>query len=395
MNIKLICGYPFPIGLSATNRIISYCKGLVENNNDVEIIIINPTEDANNVINKNICGIYNGIRFKYTWINTVWPLSYPKKITIFILSFFKSLFYVYTNSLNNKIDSIISSYDSGIVNLAYFILSKLIRSKFVYIVDEYPYPLRYGKEPSPLRKLWIRYIHRLFDGIIVMTNTLKEYFLDKIRKEAKILIMPMTVESDRFLENSEPSPIKGKYIAYIGELSGNKDGVIDLIEAFRLISNKYPTLKLYIIGRTKNKIENDEFIERVSKYNLNERIILTGRMHRDLVPSYLNNAAVLALARPNTLRSQGGFPTKLGEYLSTGKPVVCTAVGEIPEYLTDGGNAFLVEPDNIVKFAEKLEYVLDNPLLAEKVGNEGQKVAINIFNYKVQAKRMNDFLKTL
>lgn len=395
MNIKLICGYPFPIGLSATNRIISYCKGLVENNNEVEIVIINPTENKNNIINKSVSGTYSGIEFHYSWINTIWPANYIMKIILFALSFSRSLIYCYKKNRDNKIDVIISSYDSLIVNLIYFILSKTIKCKFIYIVDEYPYPLRYGKAPSLFRRLSIKSMCRLFDGIVVMTGALKEYFSDKIKKNAKLLVMPMTVETERFLNNNEPSPVEGKYIAYIGELSGNKDGVKDLIEAFRIIAGKFSELKLYIIGKSKTKIEYNEFEEVISKYDLKERIILTGRMHRDLVPSYLNHAAILALARPNTIRSQGGFPTKLGEYLAAGRPVVCTAVGEIPNYLTDGINAFLVEPDNNEKFAGKLKFVLENPEAAEKVGKEGQKVAINVFNYKMQSARMSGFLKEL
>jgi glycosyltransferase involved in cell wall biosynthesis len=395
MNIKLICGYPFPIGLSATNRIITYCKGLVENLDDVQVVIINPTEDKNNVINKENCGIYKGIKFQYVWADTIWPSNYLKKIIVFILSFIKSLSYVYKNNSCSKIDVIISSYDSGVVNLAYYFVSKLITCKLVYIVDEYPSPIRYGRKPFLFRWLSIKYLYTLFDGIIVMTLTLKAYLRNKVRKETKFLVMPITVEPERFLDNRRPSPVKGKYIAYIGELSENKDGVNDLIEAFGLIAPELPDLKLYIIGRTKNESESHHFEELISKYNLEKRILLTGRLHRDLVPAYLNNAVLLALARPDTIRSQGGFPTKLGEYLSTGRPVVCTAVGEIPNYLSDCENAFLVEPNDVRKFADKLQFVLNNLAIAEKVGRAGQKLALDVFNYKVQSKRMHEFLESL
>ena len=395
MNIKLICGYPFPIGLSATNRIISYCKGLVENNNDVKVVIINPTEDKNNIVNKEVCGVYKGIKFQYTWADTIWPSYYPEKFFVFILSFINSLTYVYKNNSGSKIDIIVSSYDSGVVNIAYYFLSKIIKCKFVYIVDEYPSPIRYGRKPFLFRWLSIKYLYTLFDGIIVMTLTLKAYLRNKVRKETKFLVMPITVEPERFLDNRRPSPVKGKYIAYIGELSDNKDGVNDLIEAFGLIAPEFPDLKLYIIGSTKNKFECRHFLELISKYNLEERILLTGRVHRDFVPAYLNKAVLVALARPDTIRSQGGFPTKLGEYLATGRPVVCTAVGEIPNYLIDCENAFLVEPNNVRKFADKLQFVLNNLVLAEKVGREGQKLALDVFNYKVQSKRMHKFLESI
>jgi glycosyltransferase involved in cell wall biosynthesis len=395
MNIAIICSYPFPMGFAATNRILSYSQGLTENNNKVKIIICRPTERINNIVNSKTAGNYTGIDYQYSWYSTIWPANYVKKITVFLLSFFTSIIILIKDNNIVKIDCIISSIDFGFMNLTLSLLAKLINCKIVYIVDEYPYPLRYDRKPSLVRIMSIRYLFRVFDGMIVMTNTLKEYFKDKVRKDAKFLVMPMTVESERFLKNISKSPIEGNYIAYAGDLSRNKVSVGELIKAFQLISKDFPELKLCIVGYTKSKSEKDELIKIISDRNLKERIILTGRIDRELIPCYLNNAVILAMVEPDSFRSRGCFPTKLGEFLSTGRPVVCTAVGEIPFYLTDGVNAFLVEPDNIEKFAGKMKYVLKNPLLADKVGNAGQKVAMNVFNYKVQTKRMNEFLNEL
>jgi glycosyltransferase involved in cell wall biosynthesis len=395
MNIALICPYPFPIGQAATNRIISYSRGLVEINNLVKVIILRPTEKANNIINKDITGKYAGISFQYSWKDTIWPSGYIKKIIVFILSFFNSILIMSNDNSVKKVDCIISSTDFGFINITLFLLSKLIDCKFVYIADEYPYPIRYGRKPSLIRKFSIAYLFRLFDGIIVMTDALKKYFKDKAGKDAKFLVMPITVETERFINKNELPPISGDYIIYAGDLDRNKAAVLNLIEAFKTISGEFPTLKLCIAGGTKKEADFNEYIKIISEARLAERIIMTGIIHRDKIPCYLNNAAILAIAEPRTYRSEMGFPTKLGEYLATGKPVVCTAVGEIPNYLTDGINAFLVEPGNNEKFAGKLKFVLENPEAAEKVGKEGQKVVLNTFNYKIQARHMNSFLRGL
>ena len=47
----------------------------------------------------------------------------------------------------------------------------------------------------------------------------------------------------------------------------------------------------------------------------------TGRTSPEVMPQILTDASILALARPNNVQSQNGFPTKLGEYLATGNPV--------------------------------------------------------------------------
>ena len=89
------------------------------------------------------------------------------------------------------------------------------------------------------------------------------------------------------------------------------------------------------------------------------------------------------MSRPNNIQAKYGFPTKLGEYLATGRPVIVTAVGDIPFYLDDGVNAFIAEPNNIQSFADKLEECFSNEDKAIKIGQKGQETAIKFFDYRV------------
>lgn len=102
----------------------------------------------------------------------------------------------------------------------------------------------------------------------------------------------------------------------------------------------------------------------------------------------------MALARPTSLQSTGGFPTKLGEYLSTGNPVVVTAVGDIPKYL-NRDNSFIVEPDNNEKFAEEIISIWRNYSEAKKIGEKGKKIVEGVFDYRVQTKRLHQFINSL
>ena len=104
------------------------------------------------------------------------------------------------------------------------------------------------------------------------------------------------------------------------------------------------------------------------------------------------NANVLALARPDSHQAQGGFPTKLGEYLATGKPVCVTSVGEISDYLKDNISAFIAEPGNVDSFIDALNRVLCNAKHAEYVGLNGKIVAEKEFSIDIQSKRLATFL---
>ena len=178
-------------------------------------------------------------------------------------------------------------------------------------------------------------------------------------------------------------------------MGGSKDGVPILIDAFKLVCNEFDNVKLYLIGDASNQEEFNKLKQKVNELKLTDKVVFTGKINREDIPMYLCNASILALARPKSLQAKGGFPSKLGEYLSTGNPVIVTKVGEIPKYLTDCENAFLSEPDSAKAFAEKLNFVLSNIKLAKRVGQKGREVAIKQFNYKTQAKRIINFIDEL
>lgn len=225
-----------------------------------------------------------------------------------------------------------------------------------------------------------------------MTHKLAEYFKDKIRKDCKTIVVPMTVEPERFSVKRDNK--LGEYIAYCGDIGGNKDGVHNLITAFSYIANDFPNLKLILIGGSKNPDERLKLEAYVKKINC-KNVVFYGVVTRDEIPPLLINAKILALARPSSLQSAGGFPTKLGEYLSTGKPTIVTSVGDIPLYIEDGKHAFLVSPDDNKAFAEKIKFVMNNYEQALDVAKHGKSLVYETFNYKVQAERMSEYLLDL
>ena len=129
--------------------------------------------------------------------------------------------------------------------------------------------------------------------------------------------------------------------------------------------------------------------------NVFDRLVFTGRVARDEMPKYLCNARVLTLARPTGLQAEGGFPSKLGEYLATGRPVVVTSVGEIPEYVVDQDTAFLALPDSELDFAEKLAYALEHRSMGDEVGQRGRALAVREFDYRCQGERILEFFQRL
>jgi glycosyltransferase involved in cell wall biosynthesis len=116
---------------------------------------------------------------------------------------------------------------------------------------------------------------------------------------------------------------------------------------------------------------------------------------REEITRYITHADALVMVRGKDLESDASYPSKLTEFLSTGNPVVTVTVGELSTYLSDGVHAFLVEPGEPDKMADKLSYIFNNYGLAKEVGLHGKELASGIFNYNFQSKRMIDFINSL
>jgi len=257
--------------------------------------------------------------------------------------------------------------------------------------NEYPHAVVRNRAESLLVEYFLRVQARRFAGMALMTRRLEAFFLGRVRGCPPTVVIPMTVENERFADpGSRPFPFP--YVAYCGKLVDDKDGVPILIDAFSRIASEFPDLRLVLVGGDRDAATRQALERAVAGRCDGNRVVLTGRLSRQMVPAYLSHAQVLALARPRSRQAEYGFPTKLGEYLASGRPVAVTAVGEIPEYLRDGDNARLARPNDAGDFARVLRELLLAPEVAAEIGRRGRQVARGVFDSHVQGQRLGEFI---
>ena len=224
------------------------------------------------------------------------------------------------------------------------------------------------------------------DGMIVCSNFLKNYY----RKftTSPITIIPLVVDTQKFITADYPPE---KYIAYCGDFGGNKDGLPILLDAFAIVSSSFPEYKLYLIGDTSEDDSMKILKDYVNKLKLSSKIVFTGRISHDMMPQILSKASLLVLSRPANKQAEGGIPSKLAEYLATGRPTIITKVGELDKYFTDNKDLFFAIPGSVQDFAAKMQYVLSNYTQASKIGKQGAE-CIQQFDYKIWSEKLIKFL---
>jgi glycosyltransferase involved in cell wall biosynthesis len=381
--------FTFPEGNAATNRVHTFAKGFLEHNLKAVVICFR------NEYTEDIRGIFEGIEFCYPFGQKARSKYFFIRRWVKLRKYFKTYSYLRELCIDNDILAINLWTNTLRAQLFVYYLGKRFNIKIIHEHSEHP--LRECQKPW-IKRYWGEIKSfigtRLCDGIFCISQFLADFYKSRSVKEEKLLIVPSTVDNKRF-KIAGASPLPYNYIAYCGSLTIKKDGVNILIDSFSQIAGDKPEIDLVLIGKGDSEEEESAIRKQTERLDLSQRVHFLGQMSRTEVPFYLSGARVLALARPKSIIADAGFPSKLTEYLSTGKPVVVTRVGEIPLYLQDRENAFLAGPDSAKDFARQLSYVLDNYEFALTVANRGKILSETIFNYNYQAERMLEFIRSL
>ena len=351
---------------AVSNRLLGYIKAIDEMKIavDVTVVFFLPDENCSKIKDK-----FHHVKIEYLW-------DKHKSTNLFVKAFF---FYInkWKFSRRLKEGDIIYTYQCNcLTNIG------TSHSKVKCFAERTEHPKVSSGYNSRLVALSPKRYNKTLmglDGLFVVSTPLKDYFISEGISESKIHIINMTVDPKRFI-SLKKQQVDIKYIAYCGTASNNKDGVDELIKAFAIIAHQYDDIKLMIIGKTPSKVDESGNLSLIKQLGIKDKVIFTGIVESERIPQLLKNAEVLALARPDSLQAQCGFPTKLGEYLLTGNPVVVTKVGDIPKFLVHEESALLANQRDPKDFAKKIKWVLDNPVLAKKIGENGAKLALREFN---------------
>ncbi len=154
-----------------------------------------------------------------------------------------------------------------------------------------------------------------------------------------------------------------------------------------------PKLDLHLVGKA--EFRRDELLALAARCGSSERLVLEDQFVSDaaLRARYRGARVLLAPLRDDD-RSRARFPSKVADYLLSGRPVVSNTVGEVATYLQDGWSAFLAPPGDERAFADAVKRALDHPD-REEIAERGKQVALEQFDLSVQGPRIVHWLSEL
>lgn len=221
--------------------------------------------------------------------------------------------------------------------------------------------------------------------IIVPSQEIAEIF-DWMRILPKKIVVHLGTNSKKFCPASDKNLMKKELnipedkliIGYVGRIAREKD-VLTLYHAFVRIRKEYQNALLLIIGNGLN-----DLIYVMSKKNV---IILPAQ--NNIVPYY---QIMDIFVQPSLTETTS---LTVMEAMSCGLPVISTKVGFIKNYIIKDVNGMFFEKHNAYSLSTKLEIMITNKDLREKLGKNARETILNHYQWDNTANEISKILENM
>lgn len=166
-----------------------------------------------------------------------------------------------------------------------------------------------------------------------------------------------------------------------------------ILDAFKAVKEKHNEAKLTLVlsGNEKQMKDIREFIKDTHIESIEIKYQIS---QEELFMLYDNSLGLLIPLDPNSIQDEARFSQKIAEYISSKRPIITNAVGEIPYYFENEKSAMIAEY-SAESFSKAMMKLIENKDLANIVGKGGYNVGITSFEYKKVSKNIRNFLGSL
>ena len=398
MHIHFYVNSSFPYGMAAAKRRLCYAKGLMEEGHEVDVVICQKCFERGEDDGQPSEGVFKGIPYMYVCGKYKYAKKYRllRGLDYLMIDYIRSFFYALIHI--HKGDIVFVYFYPIFLQLLILIASKLRKAKIVKETCEHPYAF------GDLNSKWYRFckwfechfVMPLYDGFIVISYDLNEFVQRYKSHKAKSIIVPILVENP--FDNKSQLALKNEYtvpyIIHTGTMYEQKDSISKILHAFSCFKKETGSkCRLVFTGPQAN--EKCSYLPLIKSLGIENEVDLLGMIPPERVISLQYFAAMTIIYKSDNLQTRNCFPTKLGEMLICGTPVITTTVGDANIYLRNEESAFIIEPDDEESLVRYIKYILNNPEHAKQVGEAGKSIAQKYFNPIFQGQRLSEFYNKL
>lgn len=236
---------------------------------------------------------------------------------------------------------------------------------------------------------------RFFKGIKVIL--LSECLYGDVKKYVKredVFVcgngIPDVTENSACSDTVASDHIDGKvpHVLFLSNLLISK-GVVVLLDALKVLKEKGCRFICDFVGGETVEMDAAMFQNEVAKRGLEDMVLYHGRKYGNDKEAFLNAADMFVFP---TFYHNECFPLVLLEAMQHHLPCVSTTEGGIPGIIDDGKTGFLVPKHDAETLAEKIQTLLSDADLRQRMGEAGREKFEKEFTLEVFEKRMAEIL---
>jgi glycosyltransferase involved in cell wall biosynthesis len=387
----------FPFGMASSSRIRLLALGLVKQGACVSVLVVRGTEKAGRrSVNSEAHGVWHGINYEYMTGTPLIPRQGLTRALSRIRGLVRTMLRLRKLKGEGKLDVVIL-YTRDLWTIAK--LSNFCHHLGIPVALELcEWPIAqvnaHGGNQGKVEK-FCREVFHYVDAVIPISSFIEDRVREYGSREGRVipwLRIPVLVDADEFRNTELKS--QETLLMYCGSL-GYRNILKTLLDMCVILKERHLSFRMTILGGQSSPDEFRWMRAYATGVEVLDRVDILEYVNDEELRRIYEEATAFLAPMPNDMQSLARFPTKMGEYLASGRPVITTRFGEAVCYLEDGVNAFVVEECDPVRIAEKVLYVTQHSAKARSVGVEGRNLAYSCFHYELHGTPLLMFLQKI
>ncbi len=199
-------------------------------------------------------------------------------------------------------------------------------------------------------------------------------------------IIPNAVDQERFHPSNDGGQVREKLgvgdkklVTYVGRIAYHK-GLEYFVRAANYLEEE--DVQFLLVGTGDFRPELERLIRR---NRLEDKVMFAGRVPNEELPNYYAATDVFVLPSVSRLEAFGIVAL---EAMASSVPVIVSDIPGVRDVIVEGKHGLLAEPMNSEDLAGKIRTLIQNPEMAERMGENGRKRVEERFTWNKVAKKI-------
>ena len=370
----------FPRGMAATNRVRLVSRALVESGDHVRVLCLQASETPPHVENTERTGTHEGVRFEYATWTTLRHKSFLMRRLIAAWGWIHGAWRLARLRSLGQLDVVYLWFTDShptVRQAAYLALMHVLDVPVVCELNERPWSL--GKDATALERSWSPLAG--VSGVVSISAFLTDWAQVEARRRRRpveVIEVPILVDVHELSPTVYPA---GEPLVVFAGSPVYDETIRFIFAAMEHVWQSRPECRLVVTGAHPGDPAARWLLTRGLRAGADPRLDVLGYLPREELIRLYARASALLVPLFDDDRSRARFPTKIGEYLASARPIVTTAVGEIPRYFKDDVNAVVCPPGDPATYGQRIVALLNDPDRAASIGHQGRRLAEARFHY--------------